>query len=130
MYYEVTEVTLNGSDVNMQNESKTVYWLTESDVLTTLPGFSPSLLWIYGVLMEIIPSCILLVLFICFIVKLCCCHGEQQNELREDQGLIHADMEGIKNDDNVGTHGIFLRHCRFNDGYLCVLLCDQKWEQL
>ena len=96
MYYEVTEVTLNGSDVNMQNESKTVYWLTESDVLTTLPGFSPSLLWIYGVLMEIIPSCILLVLFICFIVKLCCCHGDQQNELREDQGLLHADMESIK----------------------------------
>ena len=96
MYYKVEEVTLNESDVNSQNESRKVYWLTESDILTSFPAFSPSLLWIYGILMEIIPSLILLVLFISFITKLCCCQGNNHRNIVENQGLLHKDRESIK----------------------------------
>ena len=97
-YYKVGEVTLNGSDVNLQNESRKVYWLTQSDILTSFPAFSQALLWIYGILMEIIPSSILLVLFISFITKLCCCNGNNHRNIGENQGLLHKvkDRESIK----------------------------------
>ena len=90
LYYEVNEVRVNGSDVCVHNETETVYWFTYrfSSVFRHL------LLYVYGVVMEILPSLILLGFFISFIVKLF--SKDEQPQDREDRGLINSDREGIK----------------------------------